>query len=648
MLQAIVLLWAWHLPNQSTGLIFASVGLIAISSGNILPSSHGIVNLYALFGGSCLLSLFVLSGALYHRRDQPFRERCWQTIMILSCIAIIGVGTWYISVSLQRIGDVIDALLADFIYGSPDEDRIGAGDSIHITHQRQVKPSRRVVATISGNRSPVYLRTQVMTQYHGHRWKPATSPSPQPLYRDQNGGRARTQHHRGYREMRLHVNLQGAVPLPYNVANVHLPESLSCLQMPGDTVQCSPFSPLTSYSFERLEHPLPVPYGIGLALNTPASNASLSTMAPSLQQALNAPESVLSQLRPLARQIVGPDMPHTLVAAQQIQQHFRNYFTYSYQVELSPELDPIVDFVRHRRPAYCEYFASGMALMLRALGIPARIVGGFLVWEYNALMQQWIVRQRDAHAWVEVYDDLGQRWVGFDATPAFRQQQFARTGLVSFLDQSRDWVDLQIRLVIKTIYHIDYLAWIKHWRQPQKWLWPLTVRSLVLAGVIAAIYGLWRGVHRLLNRWYQNRRDPRHRRTSEPLGAAQIEAQEHFAHLATLMHMHGLPISCTETLEEYVERIRTRDITKPDGPIWSSPVRSLHLRDQKASDVPPTCIDLLTDFRHAYHQVRFHHAFDQPERCHAYLKERLMAIRSVMDQLQQIQRNGTIKRPSNK
>lgn len=637
MLQAAVLLWAWHLPNRSTGLIFACIGMIAISSGNILPSSYGIVNLYALFGGSCLLSLFALSGALNSGRDQPLRERCRQSLMVLSCIAIIGAGTWYISTSLQHVGQVLDALLADSISNSHYQGTIGVGDSLRIAHQRHVRLSRRVVATLSGSRSPVYLRTQVLTRYHHHRWTSPSAPPPQPLYIHQHARRSHATQDASHREVRLHVNLRGAVPLPYDVSRVHVPEPLSCLQTAGAIVQCSPSSQLTSYAYELAKPHVPVPFGIGFALPAPDPASSLSTTAQSLQHALTAPEAVLSQLRPLARRIAGTDTTRALVAAQKIQQYFRQHFAYSLHVELSPEGDPIVDFVRHRRPAYCEYFASGMALMLRALGIPARVVGGFLVWEYNALLQQWIVRQRDAHAWVEVYDDMGQRWVGFDATPAFRQERFLRTGLTGFWYQSRVWAELQARSVVKKLYQIDFMAWLMRLRQLKTWFGPTSGRDLMIVVLIAAAYGLWRRMHRSLRRWWQQWRWPMRRRPSHALDAGQAEAQQHFARLAMLLQRRGLAILPTETLAEYLERMSSRALTNADGPVWSSPAAS---RGQLGVADPSTFIDVLTDFSHAYHQLRFRPGSVETEARRALLQERLNAIRHALDQLQQMQRDS--------
>lgn len=70
----------------------------------------------------------------------------------------------------------------------------------------------------------------------------------------------------------------------------------------------------------------------------------------------------------------------------------------------------------HSKKGYCEHYATGMALLLRAAGVPARIVTGFMTTEFNSLGNYIVVRQKDAHTWVEAF--IGGRWMRFDPTPA--------------------------------------------------------------------------------------------------------------------------------------------------------------------------------------------------------------------------------------
>ncbi len=99
-----------------------------------------------------------------------------------------------------------------------------------------------------------------------------------------------------------------------------------------------------------------------------------------------------------------------------LEQHLRTSYTYTLVLPQTPPRDPIVNFLFERKAGHCEYFASSMAIMLRTLGIPSRVVNGFRGGEFNDLTGSYIIRGRDAHTWVEAYFP-GQGWATFDPTP---------------------------------------------------------------------------------------------------------------------------------------------------------------------------------------------------------------------------------------
>ncbi len=102
--------------------------------------------------------------------------------------------------------------------------------------------------------------------------------------------------------------------------------------------------------------------------------------------------------------------------ARRIEQHLRNQYSYSLDLHPVESGDPVADFLFNAREGHCEYFASAMVLMLRSKRIPARIVNGFQMGEYNSTVDVYTVRQSDAHSWVEVYFP-NSKWVAFDPTP---------------------------------------------------------------------------------------------------------------------------------------------------------------------------------------------------------------------------------------
>lgn len=91
-------------------------------------------------------------------------------------------------------------------------------------------------------------------------------------------------------------------------------------------------------------------------------------------------------------------------------------FHYTTDVEPPSTETPLLEFLFHTHAGYCQHFAGAAALLLRASGVPSRVVVGFATGEKIA-EHTWAVRDEDAHAWIEVYFP-GVGWVPFNPTPA--------------------------------------------------------------------------------------------------------------------------------------------------------------------------------------------------------------------------------------
>jgi transglutaminase-like putative cysteine protease len=91
-------------------------------------------------------------------------------------------------------------------------------------------------------------------------------------------------------------------------------------------------------------------------------------------------------------------------------------FTYDESPPIARGTPPLVFFVTESKSGYCQHFAGAMALMLRYLGIPARVAAGFTSGTYNRDERAWNVSDRNAHTWVEVWF-RGYGWLPFDPTP---------------------------------------------------------------------------------------------------------------------------------------------------------------------------------------------------------------------------------------
>ncbi len=135
----------------------------------------------------------------------------------------------------------------------------------------------------------------------------------------------------------------------------------------------------------------------------------------SLAGRFGTPASPYRALYDRALAVVGhPGSPYA--AAVALERWFRIGGGFRY-VEQPPQphgLPPLVDFVTRTKAGYCQHFAGAMALMLRYLGVPARVAAGFT--EGVRTGHEWKVTDHDAHTWVEVWF-AGWGWLPFDPTP---------------------------------------------------------------------------------------------------------------------------------------------------------------------------------------------------------------------------------------
>ena len=206
----------------------------------------------------------------------------------------------------------------------------------------------------------------------------------------------------------------------------------------------------------------------------------------------------------------------------EIQRRLRTDFRYSLSFSRRPGRDPVIDFLTHNRQGHCEYFASAMALLARAAGVPARVVSGYLVQEYNPLAGHHVVRERNAHSWVEAW--VAGRWQTFDPTPA---------GAMAIE-----------REMSTTTALADLLAT----RLGQAWRWITGLTATHVSVAVALLFVVW-VVIRLLRR----------RRLAHARSQQQALAYGHglpglTALLATLAR-HGSGRAAAEPLESYARRL---------------------------------------------------------------------------------------------
>ena len=160
--------------------------------------------------------------------------------------------------------------------------------------------------------------------------------------------------------------------------------------------------------------------------------------------------------------------------AKAMERHLQRDYGYTLELPKTPVPDPLAYFLFSRRKGHCEYFASAMAVMLRSIGIPARMVTGFQSGTLNPITELYVIRASDAHTWVEAYLP-GRGWTTFDPTP-FDPNASAHsfwTSLAMYADAAdtfwQEWVvsyDLGRQLALadkieqsSSKFKIDWFTW---------------------------------------------------------------------------------------------------------------------------------------------------------------------------------------------
>ncbi len=219
-------------------------------------------------------------------------------------------------------------------------------------------------------------------------------------------------------------------PIRSTDAGIHSISRLPPYLNPMDGTLQRPDQRVGSYDYIVLSDPNPD--GIQIGENPPDTvhNEYLTAISPSLRE----------RLRPIAESVVaripseGPDGIKKRARALESYLRDSGIFTYTLRMDrVDPNLDPVLDFLVNRKEGHCEYYASALALLLRSIDIPTRLVNGFKGGDWNNLTQTMNVRQKHAHSWVEAYlgrDREGQPyWITLDPTPGLeRDQSVAQVG----------------------------------------------------------------------------------------------------------------------------------------------------------------------------------------------------------------------------
>lgn len=253
----------------------------------------------------------------------------------------------------------------------------------------------------------VYLRGQLYERFEANRWHREFHPS--------------TEHTltRGQLEHKSAPTASSTIRQTIEVfgtlgnALVHTP-GLKRLRFPGPTVRV----------YEDGVHEVPRTLSAGTIYSTESSIELVQGRYVLLDREPEDNSSYLQlsgdateRVRALAQQIVrGESDP--LAKALLLEKHLRENYAYSYETIPQQGHTPIDAFLFETKRGHCEYFASALAVMLRAVDVPTRVATGFSLGEPNPLTGYYEVRGLDGHAWVEAHV-TGKGWLMLEPTPFY-------------------------------------------------------------------------------------------------------------------------------------------------------------------------------------------------------------------------------------
>lgn len=424
--------------------------------------------------------------------------------------AVVALG---VSFGLWSFVRASEGVLTNVIFGlmqnAPRPRGLALQPEITLERRGRMPDTERLLMEVRGAR-PQKLRTVVMDAFDGVKWKTsrALEQSRLQLTPPQKDEILRST------EVTLLQSLKPYLPAPAGVRAVQgaHPQVVGGWMLRGDGQEGATLTLLHEGREQLPQEPSP--------------DATLASL----------PEELRAELRPLALELTrGATTPRA--RAEALERWFRDNYQYSLSVDLSGEGSPLAVLIRERRPAWCVYFASAMAALLRSMDVPARLAGGFVPQEENPYSGAFLVRERDAHAWVEVYLEEEGRFVAFDPTP-----WQSRDALLA--PQSQGGVDAAFQAVASFF---------------RRWTTRLLSSPLETLLTLAQAPFTW-GLVVLLMGWLLRRRVRRQRalRPREAMRGTDPRLVSIYArYLRAVKHGAGLVPGPAETDEELLLRLRS-------------------------------------------------------------------------------------------
>jgi len=284
---------------------------------------------------------------------------------------------------------------------------------------------------------------------------------------------------------------------------------------------------------------------------------------------------VPSNLDPMIHQLAEAIFVHSRNPAEKIagvEEYFQDNYMYQLGAEMPDEEDPVTFFLTSGRAGHCEYFATGAAVLLRLVGVPTRYVTGFVVVEHNPYGEYWIARYKDAHAWVEAWDDQRSQWVLVEATPATSRSEGVAIGKLGHL---LDYFRFRLQ-ELRVVMHRDGFVGLAHWLF-RRLIGGATLMFTTSAGLAITTLLVLLALGGLLRKMNKRKQQP----TLDP---CIVSLHRLLKQMDNRLKRHDPKRAPTETLHQFASRLEAQGPHKAGVAAWYLRYARVRYRGQVKGD----------------------------------------------------------------
>ncbi len=361
-------------------------------------------NMLFVFAEFTLIALsVVIVNTMHSPSNRKYKFLYARDYVIFSSVLMAGTIVFFLAISstIVIMETAFFNTMSNYILPRQYTNFLNIRPNLNLISPGVSAQDRRPVMEISMPKSSaVYLKMQVFDEYHNGTWSEVKNVLKSPLPVDFPAGQS-------VGRIVMFTPLKNLVPSPRGItaikANVPYVRSQDQIIYAEDRQN----SRILEFSYMY-----PARYPVTLSDEEYRRHTAL-------------PEAIATQLKTMATSIT-LGQGDAAEKAVKLVDYFNQNFKYSLDVSFTADDKGLIKMLEEKRPAYCTYFASALALLMRAEGVPARVASGFSTTErIDARNNTFLARVRNAHAWTEVlvpYSDAltgrtSLRWRAFDATP---------------------------------------------------------------------------------------------------------------------------------------------------------------------------------------------------------------------------------------